>query len=531
MRTSDLAPALCLALTLTPWPGSAASAQDGADPLSPRPGAESKSPEPPAPAPKQPLQAAEQPEARPRGAGATPPASKAPAAKPPAAKLAEEEPWTLDRALGLPDWLHVEGANQTRYEYLFDDFRAGSRAHDTRAISLRTTLLAELRLDWFKVGGELEDSRAYALDDTSPINTTIVNPVELIQAYIRLDLDRFLPQGNELFVRGGRFTRDLGSRRLMARPRFRNSLNGFTGLEAQWKGAGGWSLYATYALPIERRPTGRHDLRHNEPDFDREDERVRFWALFAASPELGGDLAVLAEAYLFGLKEQDTPRHLQTRNRELYTPGFRVYRRGKKGALDFELESALQLGRDRASASASDRRRLDHFAFFVHAQAGYTLDAPWSPRLILLYDVASGDDDPSDGHDGRFDSLFGIRRPDFGPTGLYGALTRGNLNSPGGRLVLKPVKGVTVMGLYRAYFLYSRKDAWSDAGLRDVQGESGRFVGNHIEGLVRWDVLPGNLRLEAGAAALVKGHYARTVPGETHGGEPIEVYVQAELKW
>ena len=81
---------------------------------------------------------------------------------------------------------------------------------------------------------------------------------------------------------------------------------------------------------------------------------------------------------------------------------------------------------------------LDHFAHFHHLSLGYSFDVPWSPRLSLHYDYASGDDDPSDGDNSRYDTLFGSRRFDYGPTSIYGAFARSNINTPGVRLALEP---------------------------------------------------------------------------------------------
>src|SRR3546814_4960554 len=89
-------------------------------------------------------------------------------------------------------------------------------------------------------------------------------------------------------------------------------------------------------------------------------------------------------------------------------------------------------------SSDLDAAKLDVSAYFVHAEVGYQFKAPWSPRVSVEYDLASGD--KRGRNYGRFDSLYGPRRSDFGPTGIYGPLGRNNISSPGVRLEVKPDK-------------------------------------------------------------------------------------------
>ena len=128
-------------------------------------------------------------------------------------------------------------------------------------------------------------------------------------------------------------------------------------------------------------------------------------------------------------------------------------------------------------------------AHFHHVQAGYTLDTAYSPRLALVFDYASGDEDPDDDENNRFDTLYGARRFDYGPTGIYGALARSNLVSPGYTLSLNPREDIQLMVGHRFCWLASDKDAWTTSGLRDNTGDSGSYVGNQAEVRIRWEGL------------------------------------------
>lgn len=73
-----------------------------------------------------------------------------------------------------------------------------------------------------------------------------------------------------------------------------------------------------------------------------------------------------------------------------------------------------------------------------------------APRPCARSSSPSGDGDPNDGRTERFDTLFGARRFEFGPTGIYGLLARSNVNSPGVKLDLRPKPGLALMLAYRA---------------------------------------------------------------------------------
>ena len=77
----------------------------------------------------------------------------------------------------------------------------------------------------------------------------MVNTAELLRAYLELSTDG--PFGGSQKVQLGRVTMDLGSRRLVARNRFRNTSNAFDGLAWQWKGKEQQELRIFYVLPVQ----------------------------------------------------------------------------------------------------------------------------------------------------------------------------------------------------------------------------------------------------------------------------------------
>ncbi len=196
--------------------------------------------------------------------------------------------WKLDDVIGS-DTISLTLEHRYRYEGLSDPFQAANNGKEfTDLISLRTLLHGRVKLpSGFSVGAELEDSRTF-LDNDVLLNSTHVNPAELLQAYVRYDGD---VEGGKLRARAGRITMDVGSRRLVARNRYRNTINGFTGIDLDWKGGDdrdGLNLRAFFTLPVQREPNPqvaanvRRRRGDNDVVFDREDFDNLFWGLFAA---------------------------------------------------------------------------------------------------------------------------------------------------------------------------------------------------------------------------------------------------------
>jgi hypothetical protein len=317
-------------------------------------------------------------------------------------------------------------------------------------------------------------------------------------------------------------TVDLGSRRLVARNEFRNTVNAFTGIDLEWTSPERDSVRALASMPVVRLPSDAEALGENSIEFDRENTSALFWALFFQSRPLVAEVRL--EAYLLGLHEGDSDL-APSSNRQLYTPGVRALRAPTPGELDFQLEVMGQFGRSRATTEATDETDLEHLALSLHASSGFRFDVPWAPRLALQYDYATGDGSPDDAENGRFDPLFGARRFEFGPTYLYGAIARSNVSTPGVRFELSPHRTLDALAAYRLVWLASATDAWTTAGLRDPTGESGSFVGQQLEARVRWHVLPGNLSLELGGAVFLRGEFATEAPS-AESSTPVYVYTQ-----
>jgi hypothetical protein len=441
---------------------------------------------------------------------------------PSAPVLAEDEGWRFDRAAGLPERLTLDFTHRSRIEHLEDQFRSGLDGNDT-VFAFRSQLHARLRtFDWLTFGGEFIDSRLALDTHATPRSTALINTTEVLQLYAELAG----PVGEtKAKLRGGRITMDVGSRRLVARNRFRNTINGFNGLDAEIRIQDRFELRAFAVLPVQRRPGLPADLDRPQTKIDKEDFNVVFVGLFGSAQLPTGDLL---ELFSFGLHEEDSGGR-PTRNRKLWTGGWRLLRSPKAGQIDFQFESMLQAGESRLVANGPDD--LDHFAHFHHAEVGYRFDAPWSPRIAAQFDYASGDDDPDDGDNNRFDTLYGARRFDYGPTGIFGPFVRANLITPGVRLQVKPHTRVSSFVAIRSFWIAKKKDVQIPMRLQDPSGNSGRYVGTQIEGRVRWEILPNNLKLEFGVAHVFTDDFRDDAPGvldRPNNGQGDTTYAYAQ---
>jgi hypothetical protein len=424
-------------------------------------------------------------------------------------------PWRLHDALRLPDWFTLSIEQRTRYENIDNQFRKDANGGD-QVVAFRTLVLAEATSAGWRVGAEFIDARITADDAGTPVDNTVINETELLQAYLAWETRDIVGTGLVFNAKLGRQTLDLGNRRLVARNAFRNTINSFTGVDLQLTASNDWQLRTFFFLPDFRLPSETDQLRAERSVLDREDPNNYFWGVFGRKSQLPWNTQ--GELYVFGLHENDEP-NLATRDRRLYTPGLRWFKDPAPGQIDLEIEAAYQVGTSRASTKSTDTSTLDHAAHFEHAQVGYTFGLPWDPRFVAQYDYASGDNNPNDHSNNRFDTLFGARRFEFGPTGIWGAFARSNINSPGYRLIVKPQSTVSAMIGHRLYWLASSRDAWTttpvtaSGTLQDPTGRSGSFVGHQFEASVSWAVLPKNLTVEAGWAHLSKGDFAKNAPG------------------
>ncbi|MXX07779.1 MAG: hypothetical protein F4Z71_13560 [Gammaproteobacteria bacterium] len=408
--------------------------------------------------------------------------------------VAGEAPWRLQEALTPPDGFSVGLVHMSRFELISNNPRAGSSPDDSMIVQ-RTIFNTRYRRGGVEAQLELYDARQQLADDDAFVTNTAFNALEVLQATLSFDLP------NEGSVRFGRLATDWGSRRFLARNRFRNAINAFDGVEWIQPLANGGVMRLFGSQVVRRLPSDRIGLLDNERIMDESSSAQRFHAVNYTLPTASA--AFNTDLFWFYLREKDFPG-VATGNRRIHTAGLRLRKPATSGEIDFEIESMMQFGDSGIEIVGQSRPNLDHRAHFHYAAVGYSF--PNSLRAVLEFDYASGDAVSHDLENGRFDSLFGVTTFEFGVVGMYQPFSRSNLVTPGIRLFANPRPDLNVMVSYRHFWLAETYDIWGRTKRRymgqvNVPDED-NYLGQHLEYRIRWDVIPGNLQLDTGAIFL-----------------------------
>lgn len=428
----------------------------------------------------------------------------------PSAALADGAPFSIAASARL------------RVESIDGQFRPNAPTNDTM-VSLKTTLEAEYDAGPVRFGAELWDARAWGQDSKSSAGTAEINALELVQAHVKVELGDKAAGGHGMLT-AGRFTLDLGGRRLVSRQRFRNTTNAFTGAHLGWTAKGGQKIDVIWAMPQVRLPEDAAGVRADRVVWDQESTDLIFFGVHGTLPHVFGGAI---QPYAFGLIERDSPDRL-TRNRRLATVGARLFRAAAKGEWDHDIEATYQFGKVRRSTAVSDTTDLDVSAWLLHTELGRTLTGAWSPRVVAMFDAASGDGEKA-GKFSRFDTLYGARRFEFGPNGLYGPFSRANIVSPSVRFEVTPSKRTDGFIAWRSAWAQNARDSFAVTGVRDASGASGKLAGHQIEARVRHWIVPGRLQVDTGGAVLIKRGLLRDAPNAPATGNARYGYVDVLL--
>lgn len=388
-------------------------------------------------------------------------------------------------ALNMADWLDLGLDYRFRYEHRDDDLRR-DRAQLDEPLLHRTRAYVGIHdvLDPFRFAVEIQDARRYNSD--FPRDNRDVNEFQIIRLYAELYFEQALgvdALGNKrpLSLRYGIHNFEFLDRRLIGNNQWRNTANAFQGFQgALGQESNDWQLDLLAVQPLQR-------------ELYTWDEPVRDQWFYAAIGHWRrwSDIITL-EPYYLALHQS---AYEGVAERLVHSPGLRGYGTVGKTGFDYDFSFTCQFG----SNGSQDVK-----AYAGTAELGYRFEQPWSPRLSLFYGYASGDRDPNDNEDNRFERFFGFGRP----WSANDYIVYENISTPKLRLELTPNKKLRMDLGYSFYWLASDTDRFYAAGLRDSQGRSGSMIGHEFDGRVRWQVTP---KVEAilGYAHFTPGDFTR----------------------
>ncbi len=148
------------------------------------------------------------------------------------------------------------------------------------------------------------------------------------------------------------------------------------------------------------------------------------------------------------------------------------------------------------------------------AEAGYSLDLPWKPKVTLDYTYASGDKNSSDRKSGTFDGVFGAVDMCYGRMNLF---SWENLKDYQAGVELSPLEKMKAKLDYHFFMLDRSQDAWYfGMGNKVTRGGSvgnGSKLGHELDFVVRYKPLK-NLEFQGGL-----GHFFPTDRYESLGAD------------
>ncbi len=391
-------------------------------------------------------------------------------------------------------------------------------------VALQTSVVFDWSLDAFQVVGEIMDSRG-ELNDEGSFVTSTVDTLEPIQAYFAWHKKGMFEDSGDSTLRVGRMTLDLGKRRLIARNRYRNTVNNFLGADWSWRDGDGRNLRLFYLLPMMIEPAdAASQLDNDDRRSTTRSASTRVIGAYYQLPPLADKSVV--ETYLLDYDVEPAAEQPRRRPRIGRPPARARTARRSPARWGYEAEGVWEWGRAGGTVNGVARTAISSRTPICSISRPATRSTLRShPTLLVQYDYASGDKNPNDSTIERFGSLFGARRSDFGPTGIYGPIARSNIDTPGLRLTLTPKPRWQSMFAYRWLFLAEARDQWVGSGWSDPTGKSGRTIGKQLEGSFTWTAIPNRLSVEPGFAYLELGRFARQVQGAAFRGDPLYFYL------
>lgn len=419
----------------------------------------------------------------------------------------ESEPPKYVRTLsktGIPAlkdlyWLDFGIDHRTRFEYRQNDYRKPVMTRDTPFL-LRSRGYLGIReiADPFRMGVEFLDARI--LNSKFPIDNRDEDENDILQLFGELYFEDALGLDRPLRFQAGRLAFEYLDRRMISRNPWRNTANNFDGFRAiLGQERNDWQLDILALQPVERR-TVQPDRTDEEEWFYGVIGQWRRWSKFIT----------LQPYYLVRDRDQ---KGWNNADIEIHNLALRGYGDVGDTGWDYDFNTAWQFG---------DFGEQKQRAWGATGEIGYTFDHPWKPRLSGFFGYGSGDREPYDNINQRFDRFYGFARP----WSASDYIIWENVITPKVHLEWQPLKNIRFDTGAGAYWLASDTDVWPNARRRDPTGQSGDCIGQEYDIRMRWQVDP-RVELVIGYAYFIPGVFAQnTGPA----GDSDFFYVEANVQ-
>jgi hypothetical protein len=391
--------------------------------------------------------------------------------------------------------LEIRNRLERRVDFDFSKNDDRGATSDQTFDLLRTRLMFDANVaESIRAFVQLQDSRIWGSASANRFSTAFRDEFDVRQAYVDLrlkEIARVLDALDALTIRAGRQELAYGDERLVGGFGWSNVAQSFDAVKLIYSDKNfnidGW---LGYKVPI--------DIRNQNNWYDDDEGFHGVYATYKGIDKHKLDLYYLyrntTEPVAFG------PSGRGKLNES--TTGFRL--RGEKvNNFDYTLEAAYQFG---------EFGSQDVSAHAIIALAGYTFpEIPWSPRLGIQWNFASGDEDPTDNERNTFDNLWPTNHLHYG---YIDFVSLQNINAYNLRLNLSPTKKFSLQGDYWIFYLDETTDAAYNAArgvLRAANRRAGSgYLGSEVDVVARYN-WNKNLQLEGGYSHFFAGTFlART---------------------
>ncbi len=425
------------------------------------------------------------------------------------------------------DW-DLGGQVRVRYEikenggiYPNFDFRRAGVDNDNAYLLLREKLhLGYAPCSWFGLFAEGRDNSAIG-DERHP--SPDADQVDLYQAFIRVGDPKQFP----LTAKIGRQELIYGDERLVGNADWNNVPRSFDAAKLRFENPNLWvdAFAGLVVVPVPHQ-------------FNEDNNHDWFSGIYASS----STLVPRQETQLYFLSRNASTKAVGAVSGSLYplpsardieTAGARVKSLpGQWNGWDYTAELAGQFGSINVAVPGAGRRRVDQEALAAAVTGGYTwATAPFTPRLGLEYDFASGDHDPRDGKSGTFENLFPTNHKVYGYMDFFSWHNMHDLRLTAS---LRPAKPLLVTLDYHLFWLADTHDYFypiAGAG-RSASSSYGRnpqfnsFVGSELDLEAIYTPAPW-ITLRAGYGHFFVGDYVQSSLASVGGSRDADwLYLQ-----